>query len=286
MRRLGVIGGSGLYEMDGLENVREEKVRTPFGEPSDNYRIGRYEGSEIAFLPRHGKGHRILPGELNFRANIYGFKALGFDRIIGVNAVGSLREKIKPLDIVVPDQFFDRTNQGRKNTFFGEGIVAHISFTEPVCPQLVDVLCKVASDTGAVIHRGGTYLNMEGPAFSTKAESGVYRQWGMDIIGMTALLEAKLSREAEICYAVMAMVTDYDCWREGKSVTIEEVLGNLNKNAALAKKIIKTVSLQIPKQRECPCAKALENAVITSDIAPELLEKLDLIVGKYNKGTR
>lgn len=281
---IGIIGGSGLYQMEGIKNLKEKKLGTPFGAPSDDYVIGEIAGKEIAFLPRHGKGHRILPGELNFRANIYGFKLLGAERIIAVNAVGSLREELKPLDIVLPDQFFDRTNQARKTTFFGDGIAAHIPFSEPVCPELLEILHRAGTDAGAAMHRGGTYLNMEGPAFSTKAESRIYRGWGLDIIGMTALAEAKLAREAEICYATMAMVTDYDCWREeGETVLIETIIENLQKNAGLAKEIIKFALLRIPEKRECPCASALKNAIITSrpDIPAETRSKLELIAGKY-----
>ena len=281
---IGIIGGSGLYQMEGIKNLKEKKVETPFGAPSDDYIIGEIAGKEVAFLPRHGKGHRILPEELNYRANIYGFKLLGAERIIAINAVGSLREELKPLDIVLPDQFFDRTNQARKTTFFGDGIVAHIPFSEPVCPELLEILHSVGIDAGATMHRGGTYLNMEGPAFSTKAESRIYRGWGLDIIGMTALAEAKLAREAEICYATMAMVTDYDCWHEEEeSVLIETIIENLQKNASLAKKIINSALLLIPEERECPCASALKNAIITSrpDIPAETRSKLELLAGKY-----
>jgi 5'-methylthioadenosine phosphorylase len=228
-----------------------------------------------------GRGHRILPSELNFRANIYGFKLLGVERIIAVNAVGSLREEIKPLDIVLPDQFFDRTNQARKTTFFGDGIVAHISFADPICPELLEIICEAGTNAGAKMRRGGTYLNMEGPAFSTRAESRIYRKWGLDVIGMTALAEAKLAREAEICYATMAMVTDYDCWREGEAVFIEEVIENLKKNAGVAKKVIKEVCERIPDERKCACSSALENAIITSDIPEEVSRKLKVIIGKY-----
>ena len=281
MGRIGIIGGSGLYEIEGVKNLKEKKIETPFGDPSDTFLLGELGDREIAFLPRHGRGHRILPSELNFRANIYGFKSLGVQRIIAVNAVGSLREEIKPLDIVLPDQFFDRTNQARKTTFFGEGIVAHIAFADPVCPELLEALYQVGTDAGAKMHRGGTYLNMEGPAFSTRAESKIYRGWGLDVIGMTALAEAKLAREAEICYGTMAMVTDYDCWREGESVVIEQVIENLKKNADMAKKIIKGVCECIPDERKCPCASALQNAIITSDIPEEVSRKLKIIIGKY-----
>ncbi len=283
---IGIIGGSGLYQIEGIKDVREKKLKTPFGAPSDNYILGEIGGREVAFLPRHGRGHRILPSELNFRANIYGFKLLSVERIIAVNAVGSLRKEIKPLDIVLPDQFFDRTNQARKTTFFGDGIVAHISFADPVCPELLEILHRVAGSTSVTIHRGGTYLNMEGPAFSTRAESGIYRQWGLDVIGMTALAEAKLAREAEICYATMAMVTDYDCWHEEEEdVSIETVIENLQKNAELAKQIIVSSLDLIPVERKCPCANALKNAIITSrsDIPEKAAQKLQVIIGKYLK---
>lgn len=282
---IGIIGGSGLYQIEGISNLREKELKTPFGAPSDNFVVGEIAGKEVAFLPRHGRGHRILPSELNFRANIYGFKILGAERIIAVNAVGSLREEIKPLDIVLPDQFFDRTNQARKTTFFGDGIVAHIPFAEPICPEMLEIFHSVGSSAGATMHRGGTYLNMEGPAFSTKAESRIYRQWGLDIIGMTALSEAKLAREAEICYVTMSMVTDYDCWREEEeTVLIETVIENLQKNASLAKEIIKEALLRIPEKRECPCASTLKNAIITSkpDIPAEARRKLGILIEKYS----
>ncbi|RPH99198.1 MAG: S-methyl-5'-thioadenosine phosphorylase, partial [Zetaproteobacteria bacterium] len=216
-RLIGIVGGSGLYEMDGLEILREERVRTPFGDPSDRYVVGRLEGRPVAFLARHGRGHSLMPSELNFRANIYGFKVLGAEWILSASAVGSMKQEIKPLDIVLPDQYYDRTNQGRENTFFGRGIVGHISFADPACAVLRRILRAAAAGLGATVHDGGTYINMEGPAFSTRAESRVYRQWGMDVIGMTNLFEAKLAREAEICYQTVAMVTDYDVWRSGEA---------------------------------------------------------------------
>ena len=282
MGAIGIIGGSGLYEIEEIKHLKEKRIETPFGDPSDMYLLGELGDKEVVFLPRHGRGHRILPSELNFRANIYGFKLLNVERIIAVNAVGSLREEIKPLDIVLPNQFFDRTNQARKTTFFGEGIVAHITFADPVCSELLNILYQVGNDAGAKMHRGGTYLNMEGPAFSTRAESGIYRQWGLDVIGMTALAEAKLAREAEICYATMAMVTDYDCWRQGEAVVIEEVIENLQKNADVAKTIIKGACERIPGERKCPCASALKSAIITSDIPGEVSRKLRIIIGKYS----
>ena len=282
MSKIGIIGGSGLYQIDGLKNIKWIKVSTPFGSPSDEYLTGALEGKEAVFLPRHGRGHRILPSELNCRANIYGMKKLGVDRIISVSAVGSLKESIKPLDIVIPDQFVDRTNMARNSTFFGDGIVAHVSFAEPVCPVLANLSCDIARGLSANVHFGGTYLNMEGPAFSTKAESNLYRQWGMDIIGMTNMQEARLSREAEICYVTLAFVTDYDCWRQ-TVVDIKEVLGNLFKNVDLSKKIIKALTGKIPKERKCLCASGLKDAIVTSGklIPKETKEKLKLIIGKY-----
>jgi 5'-methylthioadenosine phosphorylase len=235
---IGIIGGSGLYEMQGLKDVKHFSLDTPFGAPSDAYVIGTLEGVRVAFLPRHGKGHRLSPSELNFRANIYGFKKLGVEHLISVTAVGSLKESIRPLDIVIPDQFYDCTKK-RVSTFFGNGLVAHIAFADPVCPDLAKLIFKGGTQVGASIHRGGTLLCIEGPAFSTRAESNVYRQWGMDIIGMTSLQEAKLAREAEICYAAMAMVTDFDCWHaEESEVNVETVVQNLKKNISFAKKII------------------------------------------------
>jgi 5'-methylthioadenosine phosphorylase len=283
--KIGVIGGSGLYEIETLTDVEHKKIITPFGEPSDDYILGTFAGLRVAFLPRHGRGHRISPSELNFRANIYGFKKLGVEHIISVTAVGSLKEHIHPLEVVVPDQFFDRTRE-RASTFFGNGLVAHIAFADPVCPNLSELIYQAAVENGATVHKGGTYLCMEGPAFSTRAESNVYRQWGMDIIGMTNLQEAKLAREAEICYATIAMVTDYDCWHEEEEdVTVEGIIQNLMKNVALAKKIIQTVVPRISGERTCICANALQYALITdrSAIPETTKEKLDLIVGKYLK---
>ena len=283
--KIGVIGGSGLYEMESMSDVERIKLDTPFGDPSDEYIVGTLEGIRVAFLPRHGRGHRFSPSELNFRANIYGFKKLGVEHIISVSAVGSLKENIHPLDVVVPDQFFDRTRQ-RVSTFFGNGLVAHIAFADPVCPDLAEFIYQAAVENGATVHKGGTYLCMEGPAFSTRAESNVYRQWGMDIIGMTNLQEAKLAREAEICYATMAMVTDYDCWHaEEEDVTVEAIIANLNKNAALAKNIIQAVVPRISAERSCICANALQYALISDpSLVPEdSKSKLELLVGKYLK---
>lgn len=282
MGKIGIIGGSGLYQIEGLKDTKWVKVDTPYGEPSDEYLTGTLEGRQIVFLARHGRGHRIMPTELNYRANIYGMKKLGVNRIISVSAVGSLRESIKPLDIVIPDQFVDRTNMARYTTFFGEGVVAHISLANPVCPELANIVCDAGRPLGATIHFGGTYINMEGPAFSTKAESNLYRQWGMDIIGMTNMPEAKLSREAEICYATVALVTDYDCWHQSV-VDIKEVIDNLLKNVEIAKKIIKASVAKIPQKRTCICATALKDAIITDRklIPQETKEKLKTIAGKY-----
>ncbi|MGH7387179.1 MAG: S-methyl-5'-thioadenosine phosphorylase [Candidatus Methylomirabilales bacterium] len=279
----GIIGGSGLYEMEGITHLREERVTTPFGDPSDAYILGRLDGHGVAFLARHGRGHRLLPSELNFRANIYGFKVLGAQWIISASAVGSMREEIRPSDIVVPDQFFDRT-RARASTFFGDGVVAHVSFADPVCPDLSELLFGVGRDVGARMHKGGTYLCMEGPQFSTRAESRIYRSWGVDVIGMTNLQEAKLSREAEMCYATMALVTDYDVWHEAEGdVTVEKVIAILHKNVATAKAIVRSVIPKIRPDRSCGCASALKDAIITAPQAiPEATKKkLWPIVGKY-----
>ncbi|MCX6338555.1 MAG: S-methyl-5'-thioadenosine phosphorylase [Candidatus Aureabacteria bacterium] len=284
-QRIGVIGGSGLYDMDGLEEVREERIDTPFGPPSDNYVIGRIHQREVVFLPRHGCGHRLMPTEINYRANIFGMKKLGVCWIISMSAVGSLREKYKPLDIVIVDQFFDRTSK-RPSTFFGDGLVVHIAFAEPVCGTLAGILYDAGREIGASVHRGGTYVNMEGPAFSTKAEAGVYRALGLDLIGMTNLVEAKLSREAEICYATIALVTDYDCWHpEHEAVTVEAIVRNLRKNAQTARDLIKNAIGKIPHEQDCSCARALENAIITQreKIPAPVIQKLWPIVGKYLK---
>jgi 5'-methylthioadenosine phosphorylase len=280
---IGIIGGSGLYSMPGLTDVRELKQQTPFGDPSDAYVLGTLEGRKVAFLARHGRGHRILPTELNFRANIYGFKQLGVERIVSVSAVGSLKEEHKPLDFVIPDQFFDRTRH-RVDTFFGEGVVAHIAFADPVCPQLSTVVedaCKKAKVTGK---RGGTYLNMEGPQFSTKAESNIYRSWGMDVIGMTNLQEAKLAREAEICYVTVAMVTDYDCWHpHHDSVTVDQIVAVLVKNAENAANVVRETVATMPAERTCKCGAALAHAILTErdKIPAATRKKLSLILDKY-----
>ena len=284
---IGILGGTGLYEIEGLRDVREARLETPFGEPSDAFVIGTLEGRRVAFLSRHGRGHRFLPAEVNYRANIYGFKSLGVETLISVNSVGSLREEIRPRDIVMAGQFYDRTR--RANTFFGDGIVAHIGFAEPVCPDLSKALYDAAVGLGVPAHLGGTYICIEGPAFSTKAESRIYRSFGCDVIGMTAATEARLSREAEICYATMNLVTDYDVWHADEaSVSVELILANLRENIGNAKAIIKrTVTGLAPAAEEaCGCRHALENAIVTRpDLIPAAtLERLDLLVGKYLKG--
>ena len=280
---IGIIGGSGLYSMPGLRDVREVRQETPFGEPSDLYVLGTLEGRKVAFLARHGRGHRILPTELNFRANIYGFKQLGVERIVSVSAVGSLKEEHKPLDFVIPDQFFDRTRH-RVDTFFGNGIVAHIAFADPVCPQLSSVVEGACKKVGVSGKRGGTYLNMEGPQFSTKAESNIYRSWNMDVIGMTNLQEAKLAREAEICYVTVAMVTDYDCWHpHHDSVTVDQIVAVLVKNAEYAAKVVRETVAAMPADRTCKCGAALAHAILTErDKIPAATRKnLSLILDKY-----
>jgi len=280
---IGIIGGSGLYSMPGLTNVEEVHEHTPFGDPSDAYVLGTLENRKVAFLARHGRGHRILPTELNFRANIYGFKQLGVERIVSLSAVGSLKEEHKPLDFVIPDQFFDRTRH-RVDTFFGEGVVAHVSFADPVCPELAKVVQAACARAGITAKRGGTYLCMEGPQFSTKAESNLYRTWGMDVIGMTNLQEAKLAREAEICYLTVAMVTDYDCWHpHHESVTVDQIVTVLIKNAENACRVVQESVAVMPTGRACKCSSALAHAIITErdKIPPATREKLKLILGKY-----
>ena len=282
-RLIGVIGGSGLYEMEGMEGVREEVVRTPFGEPSDRYILGRLHDRPVAFLARHGRGHRLMPSELNFRANIFGFKVLGAEWILSASAVGSMREEIKPLDILIPDQFFDRT-RGRISTFFGNGLIAHVSVADPTCHILGDILYRAGRQVGAAMHRGGTYLCIEGPQFSTRAESQIYRSWGVDVIGMTNVTEAKLAREAEICYATMALVTDYDVWHDTEEdVNVEAVVKILLQNVQTAKAIIRAAVAEIPEARTCPCGHALRDAIITARHAIPAAVKRDLapIVGKY-----
>jgi 5'-methylthioadenosine phosphorylase len=281
---IGIIGGSGLYAMPGLTNVREERVTTPFGEPSDAFILGELEGRNVAFLARHGRGHRILPSELNFRANIFAMKMLGVDSILSVSAVGSLKEEHKPTDFVIPDQFIDRT-YARTSTFFGEGIVAHVAFGDPVCASVAAVLQRACDTVGVVGKNGGTYVCMEGPQFSTRAESTLYRSWGADVIGMTNLQEAKLAREAEICYATMAMVTDYDCWREGHDdVTIDQIVAVLHQNADNASKVVRAAVAALRKQEKvCSCGDALKYAVLTDRkaIPIETREKLSILLDKY-----
>lgn len=281
--KIGVIGGSGLYEIEGMTEVKEVRLKTPFGNPSDAIVIGSLEGTRIAFLPRHGKGHRISPTELPVRANIYALKSLGVEWIISISAVGSLKEEIRPLDLVIPDQLIDRT-KSRVHTFFGQGVVAHIAFADPFCPVLSDILYQAAQDQGARVHKGGTCVVMEGPLFSTKAESNLYRSWGASIIGMTALPEAKLAREAEICYATVACVTDYDCWHETEeSVSVEMLIANLLRNVTTAKNIIRIAAGRIPQQRQCICAQALKDAIITAPkkIPAQRKRDLGLLIGKY-----
>jgi 5'-methylthioadenosine phosphorylase len=281
--KIGVIGGTGLYQIEGLTDVQEINVKTPFGDPSDAITLGKLGGVEVAFLPRHGRGHRLSPTEVPSRANIYALKSLGVERIIAVAAVGSLKEKIKPMDIVIPDQIIDRT-RNRVNTFFGNGIAGHVAFAEPFCPALSDILYHSAQDTGVGVHFGGTCIIMEGPQFSTKAESKLYRSWGADIIYMTGLPEAKLAREAEICYATIAIVTDYDCWNEKvESVTTEMILNNQRHSVNTAKKIIELAAVRISEARNCVCATALNNAIATApELIPEKVKKdLHIIIGKY-----
>jgi 5'-methylthioadenosine phosphorylase len=280
---VGIIGGSGLYSMPGLTKVKEARISTPFGKPSDAYICGVLEGRKVAFLARHGRGHRLLPSELNFRANIHGFKQLGVERIVSISAVGSLKEEHKPLDFVIPDQFFDRTRH-RVDTFFGAGVVAHIAFADPVCKELSAIVQGACKKAGVNAKRGGIYLCMEGPQFSTKAESNVYRSLGMDVIGMTNLQEAKLAREAEICYVTVAMVTDYDCWHpHHESVSVDQIIAVLNKNAENACKVVRETVAAMPDERTCKCGSALAHAILTDRrmIPAATRKKLKLILGKY-----
>jgi 5'-methylthioadenosine phosphorylase len=281
--KLGIIGGSGLYGMAGLTRTKEVRMTTPFGRPSDAYLAGQLAGKRVAFLARHGRGHRILPSELNFRANIYGFKKLGVERILSVSAVGSLKEELKPTDFVIPDQFYDRT-RGRISTFFGDGIVAHVGFADPVCPVLAAALAEACQRAGVTVHTRGTYVCMEGPMFSTKAESHTYRKLAFDVIGMTNLQEAKLAREAEICYATVAMVTDYDCWHpEHDAVTGHQVMEYLARNIENVQKVIREVVPRVPATRDCKCGSALAHAIITEakKIPAATKKKLQPIIGKY-----
>ena len=281
--RIGVIGGSGLYGMSGLEVREEREVETPFGAPSEPYVIGDLEGTPVAFLARHGQGHRILPSELNFRANIYGFKSLGVEWLISVSAVGSMKLEYRPTDIVVPDQFFDRTRH-RADTFFGDGLVAHVSMARPICPALQGLFYDCAQKAGASAHNGGVYICMEGPQFSTRAESEIYRHWGVDVIGMTNLQEAKLAREAEICYATLAMITDYDCWHEEEeAVSGEAVMEVVRQNASTAQDVVRRIIRKLPVTRDCGCADALQMSLITEPerIPAATRKRLEPIIGRY-----
>ena len=280
---IGIIGGSGLYNIPGLEHARERRVRTPFGDPSDAFVVGRLEGKPVAFLARHGRGHRLSPTEINYRANIYAMKLLGVERIVSVSAVGSLREDLKPLEFLVPDQFFDRTRL-RVATFFGGGIVAHVAFDKPTCPELSGVVIEAGAETGVTMHRGGTYICMEGPQFSTLAEAHVNRQLRFDVVGMTNLTEAKLAREAELCYSTIAMITDYDCWHpEHDSVTVADIISNLTKNATAAQNVLRAVVRALPETRTCRCGQSLKHAIITDPkvIPASARKRLAAIVGKY-----
>ena len=280
---IGFIGGSGLYDLDGLEERREVAVETPFGEPSDAITTGVLSGVGLAFLPRHGRGHRISPTELPARANVYALKSLGVERVVSISAVGSLAEEVAPMDLVVPDQLIDRT-RGRESTFFGGGMVAHVAFADPFCPDLSGLVAQAARARGVTTHAGGAYVVIEGPAFSTRAESMLYRSWGASVIGMTALPEAKLAREAEICYTTMALVTDYDCWHESEeTVSVDLIVSNLLKNVASSQEIIRGLVPTIPRERQCACASALRDAIITSPerIPRETRDRLSLIAGKY-----
>ncbi len=286
--KIGIIGGSGLYEMAELTDRHEMAVETPFGLPSDDIVTGTLRGRRVAFLARHGRGHRIMPSELNFRANIYALKMLGVERILSASAVGSLKQELAPLDIVLPDQFVDRT-RGRASTFFGDGLVGHIAFADPVCPELLSHVHASAAARGIKAVKGGTYLCIEGPAFSTRAESNLYRSWGMDVIGMTNLQEAKLAREAEMCYVTMALVTDYDCWHEShESVTVEMIVGNLMQNSRNAQSVIIQAVADLPDERGCGCGHALRHALITDrKLVPDAVkQKLACIVGKYFESSR
>jgi 5'-methylthioadenosine phosphorylase len=281
--RVGIIGGSGLYDVEGIGDLREVRLETPFGPPSDAYLVGELGGQSVAFLPRHGRGHRISPSELNSRANVFGFKLLGVERLLSVSAVGSMREEVRPLDVLVPDQLFDRTRL-RPSSFFGNGLVAHVGFADPFCPELSRDLVRASERVGARVHRGGTYVCIEGPQFSTRAESRIYRGWGVDVIGMTALPEAKLAREAELCYATIALVTDYDVWHESESaVTVEMVVANLHQNVGTAKRILAEAIAGLGAERGCACGDALRDAIMTRPEAiPEALRRdLAPLIGRY-----
>jgi 5'-methylthioadenosine phosphorylase len=281
--QIGIIGGSGLYAMEGLQDVREVRVRTPFGPPSDALILGTVGGVRLVFLSRHGRGHRLAPSEINYRANIYALKTMGVTRVISVSAVGSMKERIKPGDMVLPDQFIDLTKQ-RVGTFFGKGVVAHVAFAEPICGSLSEVLFNAGQGAGGTVHRGGSYLCIEGPQFSSRAESLLYRQWGVDVIGMTNLPEAKLAREAELCYATLALATDYDCWHESEqAVTVDMILATLQKNVELATRVLRAAVASAADLRPCPCQRALEFAIVT---APDMISRstrkqLRLLIGRY-----
>ena len=280
---VGVIGGSGLYQIDGLIDAQEVNVSTPFGDPSDSIVVGELAGVRVAFLPRHGRGHRITPTEIPVRANIYALKSLGVERLVSISAVGSMREDVHPLDVLVPDQIFDRT-AGRTNTFFDGGIVAHVGLSEPYCSELSAQLARAATGIAPAVHRGGTYVCIEGPQFSTKAESRIYRQWGVDVIGMTAMPEARLAREAELCYATLALITDYDVWHESaEAVTVEQVTANLTKNSLVAKESLLRLLAALPSTRTCACGSALANSIVTAPerIPVEARVRLELLAGKY-----
>ncbi len=280
---IGIIGGTGLYEMEGFQQASELAVETPFGAPSDRLMVGSLDGRRVAFLPRHGRGHRLLPHELNFRANVFALKRLGVEWILSVSAVGSLKEKYAPLHMAIPDQLLDRTLQ-RRSTFFGRGLVAHVAFAHPFCSGLSRVMAEACAEAGATFHVGGTYVCMEGPQFSTRAESELYRSWGMDLIGMTNLQEAKLAREAEICYSTLAMVTDYDCWHpEHDAVTAEQIIANLGKNTATARAVLRAAVRRLPIPRDCECASALKHALVTpAELVPEGVKRELLpLIGRY-----
>jgi 5'-methylthioadenosine phosphorylase len=281
--RIGIIGGTGLYQMEGFTGVREVAVDTPFGAPSDSLMVGELEGRAVAFLPRHGRGHRILPHELNFQANVFAMKSLGVEFLLSVSAVGSLKQEYAPLDMLVPDQFIDRTRQ-RRSTFFGRGLVAHVAFAHPFCSELSKRMAESCAEAGARHHVGGTYVCIEGPQFSTLAESRLYRSWGADVVGMTNLQEAKLAREAELCYATLAMVTDYDCWHpEHDAVTADAVMAVLGQNVATARAVLRGVVRRLPQPRECECSRALRHAILSApELVPEAVKReLAPIVGRY-----
>lgn len=283
MKTIGIIGGSGLYAIEGLTDIKQVSVDTPWGKPSDEFITGELSGARLAFLPRHGKGHKLLPSEINYRANIYAMKKLGAEWIISVSAVGSMKEDIAPGHVVIPSQFYDHT-KSRASTFFGDGIAAHVSMADPVCPELARALERAARGERATVHMGGTYICMEGPQFSSRAESEIYRKWGVDIIGMTNMPEAKLAREAEICYATLALSTDYDCWHEGHGdVTVDDIIATVNRNVELAKRVVARAVTVISETRDCICSRSLENAIITSPdaISPEARDRLGIIIKRY-----